>query len=162
MIDVAGTAQAVVVLGASPVLTSMGVIAANSSAKSSWNMMIEGVWALLEPKIQMYFPTRTECGTYVAQKLMEAFASHHASNFHIWAGLCVPVAGGGTVITPDIGPVQVPLTAFLTKMSRPVPTPAQPAQALGSDLASDLEIGAGVPEPIQAFSLSPALPYLTM
>ncbi len=124
--------------------------------------MIEGVWALLEPKIQKYFPTRTEISTYVVQKLNEAFIQHHASNAHIWVGLCGPVYGGATPITPDAGPVIVPLSAFITKMSRPVPQPAQPTQALGSDMVSDLEIGAPVPEPVEAFGLSPALPYLAL
>lgn len=162
MIDVAGTAQAVTALGVSPVLTSMGVYTTSSAAKSTWNMMIEGVWALLEPKIQVYFPTRTEVSTYVVQKLTQSFINHHASNSHIWVGQCSPVPGGSTIITPDSGPVMVPLSAFIAKKSRPVPMPASPTQALGSDMTSDLEIGAPTVEPIEAFSLSPALTYLTM
>lgn len=162
MLDVAGTAQAVVALGASPVLTSMGVFATSSTAKSTWNMMIEGTWALLQPKIQKYFATRTEISTYVVQKLNEAFIKHHAANAHVWVGLCGPVYGGATPIAPDAGPVPVPLSAFISKRSRPVPMPASPTQALGSDLASDLEIGAPMPELVEAFGLSPALPYLAM
>ena len=162
MLDVAGTSQAVVALGASPVLTSMGVSTASSAAKATWNMMIEGTWALLQPKIQKFFPTRTEISTYVVQKINETFIQHHASNAHVWAGICVPVYAGATVATPDAGPIPIPLSTFITKRSRPVPTPASPTQALGSDMASDLEIGAPIPELVEAFGLSPALPYLTM
>lgn len=160
MIDVAGTAQASTVLTTNTVLTSMGVFAETATEKASWAMQIEMAWALLEPKIQMLFPTRQEVGSYVYREIQKAFYKHHEKAQHSQGyGMGSATIPGFTIVEPGDGPVEVPLYTFTSKMSRPVPI-ISPISAADVDMLNDIELGAPQVVPIEVYSASPALVLL--
>lgn len=157
MIDITGTAMASALLSTDTVLTSMGVVTVNAAEKSSWNTMIEIVWALLEPKIQILFPTRQEMATYTYTELNKAFMKHHETPQHSQGyGIGSATIPGFTILEPGDGPIEIPLQTILSKVGRPTPMITPVSSVTGED-SLDFEMGAPQMEPITVYSMSPAI-----
>lgn len=163
MLDIAGTSQTLMFTMSNPTLASQGVNVSLSTMKSSWNVMIEGAWTLIQPYIQQLFPTRLETGNYVTKRLIQLMLDHHERSAHVWVGThhpTKPMYVGYTKVIPDVGPEMVPLFAPITRAGRPIPVPgADITSAVAADML-DIEIGSFSFEPVPAYTLSKVIPYI--
>lgn len=163
MIDLAGATQACLKAASNPVLTSMGITTASYAQKSTWNMAVQGAYALLFPLIHQHFPSRIETQTFVSEYVQTSFLQHHAQNSHTWSA--IPLGPGATVTMPSFalqGMMTFPVSTPIQKKGRPITPPVDVLSVVGGDDTPPVEIGIPQIEPIMALSISPALPYLTI
>jgi hypothetical protein len=160
MIDIAGTAETLPLLATNTTLTSMGIVSDNSSILSTQNMMTQGAFALLGPLIQEWWPTREEVQLYVFDEIEKAFNAHHQTPQHSSGyGIASATVPGYTAIMPGSGPTEIPQWTEIDKLCRPVQAPTQISD-ISEDESIDLDGTMREFEPIQAWAMSPALPYL--
>lgn len=161
MFDIVGAANTLPLLSTNTYLTSMGVVPQDAALLSSRNMMAEGAFALLAPKIQTFFPTREEVGIYVFDQISTAFRAHHEIPQHSSGyGIASATITGQTPIVLEGEPIIVPKYISITSVGRPIQTPVDPASASGLSEDSSFDGIALQFEPILVWAASPAVPYI--
>lgn len=164
--DPAGAALALSELGENSYLLSLGTDIMGAGEMSTWNMQIEGAYALLWPKIHWDYSTTVELEAYMYEEIEKLRAQTSESFLKLREEIStawlehntIPqhaaIGGSNTAIVPgepiifDISPemtpegpttvLYVPNETGIIKMSRPVQEPSSISDTIAP---IDLELG---------------------